>query len=75
MKKHTEIFREDKSLDVHINAYPIRQFSEKNSNEEKSMNANVKRIKSCDYAQWDKYDPGLGDTVKNEFFSKKNIFF
>lgn len=68
MKSHTEIFRETKSVDAHSNAYPIRQFSVKNSNEEKLTYANVKRIKSCDYAQWDKYDPGLADKVKNEFF-------
>lgn len=62
MKKQTEILRKEKSFDEHCNVYPIRQFSENNSNEEtESTKTNIKRIKSCDYAQWDKYDPGLAE--------------
>lgn len=61
MKKHTEILREERPMEQHNSAFPIRQFSEKNPNEEGSTKANIKRIKSCDYAQWDKYDPGLDE--------------
>lgn len=60
MKKHDETLRQGKAVDEHCNVFPIRKFLEKSSNEEQSTKANIKRIKSCDYAQWDKYDPGLG---------------
>ncbi|XP_037028931.1 sperm-associated antigen 1 [Bradysia coprophila] len=57
MKKNSEILREETSVDQTSDVFPIRQFSEKDSSEKESTKTNIKRIKSCDYAQWDKYDP------------------
>lgn len=59
MKKNTEILRESNSVDGKGDVFPIRQFCAKDSGEMQSTKNKIKRIKSCDYAQWDKYDPGL----------------
>lgn len=62
MKKNTEILREETAADEHSDVHPIRQFTKNSSNEEQSTQpTNIQRVKSCDYAQWDKYDPGLAD--------------
>lgn len=58
MKKNTQILREEGTVDGKSEVFPIRKFSEKGSSENESTKTNIKRIKSCDYAQWDKYDPG-----------------
>ncbi len=75
MKKNTEILRDDKSLGGDDKVFPIRQFSENVSNEDESTKTKIRRIKSCDYAQWDKFDPGLCSIMTNYiYFSEIKIF-
>lgn len=63
MKKHSGNSCKSKPFDECDDVYPIRQFSEKNSEEMNSAKNETKRIKSCDYAQWDKYDPGIRSSI------------
>lgn len=58
MKKQTEVLCDEKVFLGHGDIHPIRQFTQTNSKEEESKKQKDKRIKSCDYAKWDKYCPG-----------------
>lgn len=58
MKKQTEILCDEKPFDGHGDIHPIRQFSQNKSKIEELRKQKDQRIKSCDYAKWDKYCPG-----------------
>lgn len=38
---------------------PIRKMKERETTDNKTTNGKTSRIKSCDYDQWNKYDPGM----------------
>ncbi|KAJ6637681.1 Sperm-associated antigen 1, partial [Pseudolycoriella hygida] len=59
MKKSCQQLREQKVENDLRNSFPVRQFSDDNSKDEELTKMTVQRIKSCDYAKWDKFDPDV----------------
>lgn len=43
---------------MEISLPPIRKQSESSKNDENSASLTQKRIATCDYAQWDRFDAG-----------------